>query len=101
MRKYLEGGYEVYSNLETMNGIYSDIRELENAYWNDSLTDFSVQDDDLEYELNEALADANCLMFMVVLKYDGYKTILEYAKIHPGLKDECLEFYFPDGDYSI
>ena len=91
----------MYSNLNALNEIYSDIDALQEVHWIDSMDVSSCVDDDLEFELNEALLDADALMFEVRNKYGGFKTILEYAKEHPEAKDECRDFYFLDGDFTV
>lgn len=101
MWSYLEGGYEVYSNLNTLNKIYSDLEALEDVFWKDYLDDSSCPDVDLEFVQNEALFEAFDLIYKVRKKYYGYKVILMYAKEHPEAKDECRDFYFPDGDYVV
>lgn len=101
MWSYLEGGYEIYSNLSRMNEIYSDIDALEEAFWKDFMDESDCTDEDYEYELNEALADALALISEVRSKYYGYRVILQYAKEHPEEKDECRDFYFPNGDYIV
>ena len=101
MWSYLEGGYEIYSNLNKMNEIYSDVDALEEAFWKDFMDESDITDEDYEYELNEALADALALISEVRSKYYGYRVILQYAKEHPEEEDECRDFYFPDGDYIV
>ena len=97
----LEGGYEIYSNLNKINEIYSDIDALEEAFWIDFMDESDCTDEDYEYELSEALLDASALMTEVRNKYYGYRVILQYAKEHPKEEDECLDFFFPDGDYIV
>ena len=101
MWSYLEGGYEIYSNLNKMNEIYSDIDALEEAFWKDFMDESDITDEDYEYELNEALAGALALISEVRSKYYGYRVILQYAKEHPEEEDKCRDFYFPDGDYIV
>ena len=101
MWSYLEGGYEIYSNLNKMNEIFSDIDALEDAFWKDFMDESDCADSELEYQLSEALLDASALMTEVRNKYYGYRVILQYAKEHPKEEDECLDFFFPDGDYIV
>lgn len=101
MWTYLEGDYEVYSNLNKMNDIYSDIDALEKVFWKDFVDETDCPDADLEYELYEALLDASALIKEVKMKYGGFRSILIFAKEHPEEEDECREFYFPDGDYIV
>lgn len=101
MWSYLEGGYEIYSNLNKMDEIYSDIDAVEEAFWKDFMDKTDCSDEELEYELNEALLDASAMISTVRSKYYGYRVILQYAKEHPEEEDECREFYFPDGDYIV
>lgn len=84
MWSYLAGDYEIYSNLNKMNEIYSDIDALEEAFWKDFMYESDYTDEELEYELNEALYDASALITEVRNKYDGYRIILQYANEHPG-----------------
>ena len=101
MWSYLERGGEIYSNLNKMDEIYSDIDALEESFWKDYMNETDYMDEELEYELNEALLDASALISTVKSKYYGYRVILRYAKEHPEEEDECRDFYFPDGDYIV
>lgn len=100
--EYLAWPEEKLSDLNSILAVYREIDEVNERWVKDLLVvDENCTDDDLSFEISDNVQEVLELAREIDMKFGTYKTILEWAKEHPGGHDECLDFYFPDKDYSL
>ena len=93
-REYLAWPEEKKSDLNAIWAVYREINEVKERWVQDLLfVDENCTDDDLSFEISDNVQEVLELGREIDMKFGLYKTILEWAKEHPGEHDECLDFY--------
>ena len=100
--EYLAWPEEKLSDLNSILAVYREVDEVNERWVKDLLVvDENCTDDDLSFEISDNVQEVLELAREIDMKFGTYKTILEWAKEHPGGHDECLDFYSQDKDYSL
>lgn len=88
-------------NLDDITSVYTEIDEVNERWAKDLISIDNDSEEDAENEIDDIIMEVLDLADDIEKRFGTYKTLLEWAKEHPGEHDECLEFYFPNKSYIV
>lgn len=99
--EYLAWPEEKLSNLNVIRSVYREIDEVKERWANDLISIDSGFAEDADDEIEDVIMEVLDIANNIEMRFGTYKTLLEWAKEHPGEHSDCLDFYFPDKNYTI